>query len=101
MIILLSVGAVFVTMAAIGSMIAGPPAAIVAGIVGVIGILTTIVVIARLLSMGRLNEGTQLRLIVTALHRRRHRNFATPDVAPQRDGAHRSFPDANTVYRNF
>lgn len=99
MILLLTVGGTLIALVTVAGQLAGPPLAIAVCVLGIIGVVVTIIAIARLLGMGRLSEGTQLRLVVAALRRRRYCNFDTPDVPQSRRRS--AGPDVESVYRNF
>lgn len=101
MAMLASVAAVFVALAVFGSWMAGPTAAVVIILIGVVAVLATFVGVARLLRMGRLGERTQFQLIVDSIRRRRYRNFETPDAPGDVNDTRRPFMDSSSVYRNF
>lgn len=96
--------ALLVSIIAIGiaaAAIAGAPAAITVIAVGGVFFLVMLVVISRLVGMGRLSERTQLRLVRDAMRERRFKNFATPDNPVDVNDLSTLFADASTKYRNF
>lgn len=88
--------------AAIGAAVVfGAGGAVVVVGFGIGVLLVALVVISRLVGMGRLSERTQLRLISDAMRRPRYMNFNTPDVAVGINDGIDLFGDASSVYRNF
>lgn len=90
-----------VTLSALAAFFGGGAAAALIGVSGVVIFLGAFVMISRLVGMGRLAEGTQFRLLVDSMRRRRYKNFSTPDVPGDVNDDQELFTESTSVYRNF
>ncbi|MBM4574891.1 hypothetical protein GS896_25300 [Rhodococcus hoagii] len=88
-------------LVALAAVIGGAAAAVVMGVIGAGLLLAGFVFVSRLVSMGRLNEATQLRLLTGTVRQRRYKNFQTPDCPGDINDDRALFAATQPVYRNF